>query len=203
MFEGNQATERKFKAIAENYDVIHLAMHTIIDNKNPMYSKLAFVDVRDSTEDGLLNTHEIYNMNFKAELAVLSSCSSGDGQMYKGEGVISLARGFSYAGCKSIVMSLWEVEDESSVKIMSYYYRELKTGKSKNEALHDAKLKFLKEAGPVKAHPYFWSTFIGIGDQAPLFRERHNTPYIISAIILFLMIPVVIVIRRKKQKNIS
>ena len=202
VFEGNQATERKFKAIAENYDVIHLAMHTIIDNKNPMYSKLAFADVKDSSEDGLLNTHEIYNMNFKAELAVLSSCSSGDGQMYKGEGVISLARGFSYAGCQSIVMSLWEVEDESSVKLMSYYYHELEAGKSKNEALREAKLKFLKEAGSVKAHPYFWSTFIGIGDQAPLFRERHDTYYIISALILLLVVPVVIVIRKKRQKKI-
>ena len=59
----------------------------------------------------MLHTYEIYNLELKGELAVLSACSTGDGKLQKGEGVISLARAFTYAGIPSVVMTLWDVED--------------------------------------------------------------------------------------------
>jgi CHAT domain-containing protein/Tfp pilus assembly protein PilF len=184
LYVDEQATENNFKKLAGNYDILHLAMHTIVDNENPMYSKLAFTQNVDSFEDGFLNTYEIYNMKYNARLAVLSSCKTGYGKIQKGEGVMSLARGFMYAGCPSIVMTLWEVSDRSGARLMKDFYKSLKKGKSKTLSLRDAKLEFLRKADQLKAHPFFWSTYVAIGDSSPLYPSR--TRYLLY-IIIFLV----------------
>nr|WP_249414486.1 CHAT domain-containing tetratricopeptide repeat protein [Marinifilum caeruleilacunae] len=163
------ATEQNFKNHASDYDVLHLAMHTIIDDENPMYSKLVFTQTEDSIQDGLLNTHEIYNMNFNARMVVLSACNTGDGKLQKGEGVMSLARGFFYAGCPSIIMTLWTVEDQTGSNLMTNFYSYLSQGLKKDEALRQAKLKYLETADPLKSHPYFWSGYVTMGDVEPLY----------------------------------
>jgi CHAT domain-containing protein/Tfp pilus assembly protein PilF len=199
------ATENNFKKLAGNYDILHLAMHTIVDNENPMYSKLAFTQNVDSFEDGFLNTYEIYNMKYNARLAVLSSCQTGYGKLQKGEGVMSLARGFMYAGCPSIVMTLWQVSDRSGARLMKDFYRSLKNGKNKTASLRDAKLEFLRKADQLKAHPYFWSTYVVIGDSSPLYPPRFRLLWII--IILFLITSAgtgaywYFIIRPKRSKN--
>ena len=106
VFINEKATEANFKKHASDYNVLHLAMHTIMRDDNPLYSMLAFtnVDTGDSIEDNRLYAYEIYNMKLNAQMAVLSSCNSGTGKMQKGEGMMSLARGFIYAGCPSIIM---------------------------------------------------------------------------------------------------
>jgi len=186
LYMDDQATENNFKKLAGNYDILHLAMHTIVDNENPMYSKLAFTQNVDSFEDGFLNTYEIYNMKYNARLAVLSSCKTGYGKIQKGEGVMSLARGFMYAGCPSIVMTLWEVSDRSGAKLMKDFYRSLKKGKNKTMSLRNAKLEFLRKADQLKAHPFFWSTYVAIGDSTPLYPSR--TKYLIIIIAALLIV---------------
>jgi CHAT domain-containing protein len=184
LYMDEQATEHNFKKLAANYDILHLAMHTIVDNENPMYSKLAFTQNVDSFEDGFLNTYEIYNMKYNARLAVLSSCKTGYGKIQKGEGVMSLARGFMYAGCPSIVMTLWEVSDKSGARLMRDFYKSLKKGKSKTMSLRNAKLEFLRKADQLKAHPFFWSTYVAIGDSSPLYPSRTKYLLIIIAALL-------------------
>lgn len=163
-----EASEENFKRFAGNYDLLHLSMHAIIDDTDPMFSKLAFTRGADSAEDGLLNTYEIYNLRLKCQLAVLSSCNTGKGKMLRGEGVMSLARAFIYAGCQGIIMSLWEVEDKTSVGLMGYFYKFLWNGKAKSDALRMSKIKYLDEADPLMAHPYFWGGFVFIGDDHPI-----------------------------------
>jgi len=172
IYMDNLASERNFKEHASDYDVLHLAMHTIIDDKNPMYSKLVFTQVPDSTEDGLLNTNEIYNMKFNARMVVLSACNTGDGKLLKGEGVMSLARGFFYAGCPSVVMTLWTVEDKTGSNLMTNFYNYLSQGIDKDDALRQAKLEYLKTADPLKSHPYFWSGYVTLGDIDPLYNNN-------------------------------
>jgi CHAT domain-containing protein/tetratricopeptide (TPR) repeat protein len=169
VYSGSSATESNFKKIAGNYDILHLAMHTVIDNKDPMYSKLIFTQDDDTINDGLLNTYEIFGLKLKAKMVVLSACSTGEGGYSKGEGVISLARGFVYAGCPSLLMTLWEVEDKSSVSLMRYFYGNLLKGQSKTKALREAKIKFLKEAKAENSHPFFWSSFVLMGNSEPIF----------------------------------
>jgi CHAT domain-containing protein/Tfp pilus assembly protein PilF len=165
-----EATEAKFKETSGHYDILHLAMHTLVNDQNPMYSKMAFTQQKDrEEEDGFLNTYEIYSLNLNSRMAVLSSCNTGSGKLEKGEGVISLARGFKYAGCPSIVMTMWPVEDNSSIRLMEYFYESLDQGKSKDEALRQAKMRFLENSDPLHAHPYFWAGYILIGDKSPLY----------------------------------
>ena len=135
VFLNEEATEANFKKYAPDYNVLHLAMHTIMKDDKPLESLLAFTNVNDSdtTEDNKLYAYEIYNMKLNAQMAVLSSCSSGFGKMQKGEGMMSLARGFIYAGCPSIIMTLWQVSDKSSSELMTSFYKYLKKGKSKQE----------------------------------------------------------------------
>ncbi|KKL46833.1 hypothetical protein LCGC14_2341630, partial [marine sediment metagenome] len=196
--------ESRFKQDAENYDILHLAMHTIVNNEDPMYSKLAFAQNVDSLNDGFLNTYEIYNMRFNARMAVLSSCKTGFGKLMKGEGVMSLARGFMYAGCPSIVMTLWEVSDKSGARLMQDFYQSLIKGKSKAEALQEAKLNFLKKADNLKANPYFWSTYVVIGDSSPIYEKSRNYLYWLGGLILAAGIFLIVMRRNqqtKKHKN--
>ena len=186
VFDDSKATESNFKKDAGNYDILHLAMHTIINDSLPMYSKLVFSPESDSINDGWLNTYEVYNMKLKARLAVLSACNTGSGKLRKGEGVVSLARGFLYAGCPSIVMTLWNVEDVSSAKLMIDFYKYLLKGYSKDEALRKAKLDHLANADPLKAHPYYWLGYVLVGDQTPLFSTK--VPYFIGLIIVLLFV---------------
>jgi CHAT domain-containing protein/Tfp pilus assembly protein PilF len=189
IYEGKEANEQNFKEKARKYKILHLAMHTLINDENPMYSKMAFTQSKGAVEDGFLNTYEIYNLELNSKLAVLSSCNTGAGKIHKGEGVISLARGFKYAGCPSIVMTLWPVEDNSSINLMKYFYQELKKGRNKPEALRKAKLKYLEEADPLHAHPYFWSGYIVIGDKSPVFKSIYERAlvYILPGILLVIL----------------
>ena len=177
VFLNEQATESNFKKYASDYSVLHLAMHTIMDDEQPLQSLLAFTNVEtsDTLEDNRLYAYEIYNMKLNAQMTVLSSCSSGFGKMQKGEGMMSLARGFIYAGCPSIVMTLWQVSDKSSSELMTSFYRYLKKGRSKQEAMRLAKIDYLASADDLTSNPYFWSGFVVVGDGTPIYRKSGVT----------------------------
>lgn len=165
----SKASEANFKKFAPKYGILHLAMHTIIDNKKPLYSKLIFSRPETgSDDDGLLNTYELFNLKLHGELAVLSACNTGTGKLEKGEGIISLARGFFYAGIPSVVMTLWEIEDYSSAELMSFFYQNLKKGMPKDVALQQAKLSFLEKSDKLHAHPYYWAGFVNFGTTDPI-----------------------------------
>jgi CHAT domain-containing protein len=171
ILKGDDATENYFRNNAEKYDILHLAMHAFINDSLPAFSSLAFtqIETEDPTKNGLLNTMDIYNFKLNAKLTVLSACNTGSGQLRKGEGIMSLARGFFYAGCPSIIMSLWEVEDESGTQIMTSFYKNLKKGKNKDESLRLAKLEYLESVSSRRAHPHYWLGFVSIGDNSALY----------------------------------
>jgi CHAT domain-containing protein len=205
IFEDKQATEANFKAKAGNYGLLHLAMHTIINDENPLYSKLVFYQNDDKQDDGLLNTYELFNMDLNAQLAVLSACNTGAGKLQRGEGVMSLARGFFYAGVPSIVMTLWSVEDYSGVELMTSFYSVLAKGKTKDEALRQAKLNYLQNSDQLKAHPHFWAAYVNIGDTSPLImskRIHHLWLYIGLGILLSVGIFYILVKRWNRRRLI-
>lgn len=134
-------------------------------------------------------------------MVVLSGCNTGSGKLQKGEGVMSLARAFLYAGCPSIIMTLWNVEDASSASIMVEFYRNIKNGFSKDEALRRAKSKYISEADPMKAHPYYWLGYVSIGKQTPLFKTKAR--YFVG-LIIFVFLAIVLekwYFKRKKRIN--
>ena len=165
-FVEEEASESNFKLHAPKYRFLHLAMHAFTDEEKPLKSGLIFTDTEDEVEDNVLHNYELYNMNLPAEMVVLSACNTGSGKVEKGEGVMSLARGFRQAGVPNIVMSLWQADDESTSIIMQNFYELLKEGKEKDTALREAKLNYL--AMNRKSFPYFWSAFVLMGDDAPI-----------------------------------
>jgi CHAT domain-containing protein/Tfp pilus assembly protein PilF len=172
------ATEENFRKFAPQSKIIHLATHAIINDDFPMYSRFLFSAPQTSLNDGLLQTYELYNMNLNSDLAVLSACNTGTGKLIRGEGIMSLARGFHYAGCTNVVMSLWQVDDKSTSQIMNYFYMYLKNGVGISEALRLAKIKYLENADEVKSHPYYWAGFIHIGNNQSLVFNKHIPPFI-------------------------
>ena len=195
------AQENTFKDKAPEYDILHLAMHTVINDTLPMFSKLVFSRPNQTTnDDGYLNTYEIYNMKLHARLAVLSACETGTGKLQKGEGVMSMARAFIYAGCPSIVMTLWQVEDKSGAKIMNDFYYYLSKGKRKDVALRMAKLKHLENSDPLTAHPHFWLGYVNIGNPDAI-KTSNDFYFILLVFVFALLIFADWYFRRKRKKN--
>ena len=167
-YTGTEATEQHFKEAVQPYSLVHLAMHGKADFDKPMNSSLFFANSEDSLQDNVLHAYEVYTLQLNAALAVLSGCETGLGREAAGEGLMSLSRAFSYAGCPSVVMSLWDINDKSTPELMTFFYEGLSKGLPKDEALRQAKLRFIKGANRITMHPYYWSAFITIGDPTPV-----------------------------------
>jgi CHAT domain-containing protein/tetratricopeptide (TPR) repeat protein len=166
---GNEANEYSFKELSSQYRILHLAAHAFVDEDDPLLSTLVFSPDNEGGEDGMLNVSEIYNLDLNASMVVLSACNTGIGNLKRGEGIMSLARAFFYAGVPDVVMTLWPVGDESCGKLMTDFYKNLARGKSKDEALRNAKLSFIREADPIKQHPFYWAGYIVVGDRKAVF----------------------------------
>lgn len=162
------SNEAFFKKEAAKYNLIHLAMHGVLNAENPLLSSLVFTEDGALEEDNFLHAYEIAQMELKANLVVLSACETGYGKFEQGDGIASLARAFMYAGVPSLVVSLWQVNDESTALIMKPFYENLAQGMSKDKALQAAKLAYIKAANGVEGHPAFWSPFIQLGDKRPV-----------------------------------
>ncbi|MCB9332605.1 MAG: CHAT domain-containing protein [Lewinellaceae bacterium] len=182
IFIDTSATEERFNQVAGNYRILHLSTHGKADDRVGDYSYLVFNPINDSLENELLYCRDIYNLSLNADLVVLSACETGLGKLSQGEGIISLARAFAYAGAKSIVNSLWSINDASTEQLMVGFYQGIKEGQSKSEALAKAKRRFLETPTATEQrryeklglrweefrHPYYWGGFILIGDNAPI-----------------------------------
>jgi len=165
-----------------------------------MYSKLVFSENKgDSLNDNILHTYELYGLNLNADLAVLSACNTSTGKIETGEGIFNIARGFLYAGCPSVITTLWQVEDKSSAKLNSNLYKYLKDGHSKAKALQLSKLDHLNSSVQVLAHPLYWAGYINVGNPNPI-----TTIYwhyiIISFALLLLASAIFLWLIKRKQK---
>jgi CHAT domain-containing protein len=160
---GPQATEARVKQLLPSARLIHLATHGLLDYGDPRaYGRLdvpgAIALTPDSTEDGLLTSAEILEMDLQAELAVLSACDTGRGRI-TGDGVVGLSRALITAGVPSVVVSLWAVPDAPTAELMTEFYRQLDQGQDKAQALRQAMLTTLEQ----HPNPRNWAAFTLIG----------------------------------------
>lgn len=165
---GTEATKQQFLDLAPNYRILHLSTHGEANNNDGDFSFLAFADSLGPRYQPLF-VNELYHLKLNADLVTLSACETGIGELKRGEGIISLARAFAFAGTKSILTTLWKTNDESSELLLNDFYKEIKKGEPKDKALKTAKMQYLKNPdhkGEI-LHPYFWAGFIGIGDMSP------------------------------------
>lgn len=165
---GVNATKQRFLDLAAKYSYLHLSSHARMNDEHPDYSYIAFTQASNEQldEEELLFVSDLYNTPLNAEMVVLSACETGLGKLSKGEGIISLARAFSYAGARSVITTLWRVNDQETANLMIDFYEQLQAGQSKDEALWQAKKRFLDEG--IHPHPYYWAGFMPIGNMSPI-----------------------------------
>ena len=173
--EGAAASESALKALAlRDFKVIHIAAHGIGNDAEPDRAALLMAPGSDS-EDGLWQSREIRQTRLNADLVVLSACETGTGRLEGQEGIMNLARAFLIAGAKSVVASLWQVDDRSTATLMGFFYEHLAAGLEIREALRQAQLDFIKEFGD-KAQPYYWAGFEVIGDGTRRINFKTDKP---------------------------
>ncbi|NLA50181.1 MAG: CHAT domain-containing protein [Bacteroidales bacterium] len=167
-YTGSNASISNFLKVITEPAILHLSMHLTSDSLNSRYSYLLFDRSSDSISDGRLYNYEISSLNIRSPLVVISSCNSGTGTLRQGEGLISIARSFRLAGASSVVRTAWEINDETSARIISRFYYYLSRGKFKDEALRLSKLDYLREIPPAFSGPYYWAAYEITGDTSPV-----------------------------------
>lgn len=162
LFLENQATEKNFKtAELSRYKYLHLATHAFASDTGSNRSGIVFHQTTGDEEDDILFSEEIYNLKLKNKLLVLSACETAMGKVVRGEGIIGLSRAFRYAGVENLLVSLWNVDDRSTARLMVLFYKNHLEGNSFSQSLRMAKLDLKNH--PVYSHPRYWAPFIFMG----------------------------------------
>lgn len=179
LYLGERATEERAKSLPPGHRYIHFACHGLLDSEFPLNSGLA-LSIPGHTvqrkETGVLQAWEIFEqLRLNADLVVLSACETGLGKEMGGEGLIGLTRAFQYAGARSVMASLWKISDRTTAEFMVRFYRHLKEGLTKDEALRATQMEFIR--GPIQvtndkgervefdaSAPYYWAAFQIYGD---------------------------------------
>jgi CHAT domain-containing protein len=151
-----------------NFNVLHLATHAFANEQNPFESGLLLDGGSHAGQKGVLTVSDLYHTSLPTELVVLSACNTGFGPVKRGEGVVSLAHGFAYAGSPAVAMALWPANDQTTRMVVTQFYKTLLEGNTKSNALTAAKRNYLRDADVYKGHPYFWAGMVFIGLNDPL-----------------------------------
>lgn len=197
---GAQATEQGFRSKAGEHGILHLGTHAQMNASNPMYSRLVLSKDGMGTDpdaDGYLHAYEIYELDLRAQLAVLTACETGIGRD-DGEGVRSLGYSFAYAGCPSLVMSLWSIDEKASSEIIARFYEFLADGLPKHMALRQAKLDHLASADAEFSLPYYWAGLVLVGDVEPVSMANSWREWLLPACGALLILAALLWWRKRK-----
>jgi CHAT domain-containing protein len=170
-FYGEKATKAQFLTLASSAKIIHLATHGQTNKDLGDYSFLAFSEKNLNSQEAILYAHELYNLSLSTDLLVLSACETGLGNYDIGEGINGFVKASICAGSRSLVASLWPVNDKHTRTLMRNFYLELKKGKPKNIALWEAKKQFFED-NKAESAPFFWAGFVLSGDVAPILFNK-------------------------------
>jgi len=144
----------------KRYRIVHFATHTILNNDYPDLSSLvlSLVDEKGSPQSGFLRLRDMYNLQLAAELVVLSACDTGLGKEVKGEGLMSMVRGFMYSGTPRVLASLWKIDDEATAELMTEFYKNLlQNNMTPAAALRQAQITQMQKKS--RQSPYYWAGF--------------------------------------------
>ena len=153
-----EANRDNFKQNTSQYSIIHLSTHGTSGNFSSPATLVFYDDV--------MLVNELYALeNCNPDLVILSACESGIGKLQKGEGTISIARAFQYAGAKNILFSLWKINDFATAQLMTHFYSNYSNNHSFFESNYNAKMDYLKDSSitNAKKSPYYWSAFVYYG----------------------------------------
>lgn len=167
-FTGDKAMKGRVVAEMENADVIHLALHAVVNEHSPLRSKLLFANDKSSAGADTLEIGELDNLRLPhTRVVVLSACQSGAGRYYDGEGTIGISRPFIAKGVPLVVASLWPVDSDATAELMIAFHKNRKIrGLSTAEALAFAQRALIADSDKRYRHPYYWAPFVTIGGYA-------------------------------------
>ena len=195
---GAAATKQQFINHANNYHIVQLATHAAANDSLPARSYISFYPGSIDT-DHILFAQEIYGLRLDStDLIILSACETGSGRLVHGEGLMSITRAFSYAGCPNLITSLWKATDRTTAFITIRLHFYLDKGYTKDHALQSAKIDLLK-SNDIPAQlktPDHWSHLVFIGDYEPGPRA---TPWYWLLLLLFL--PVIYLIKKIRSRG--
>ena len=176
IYLGSKATKKALMGLdLSQYSILHFATHAVMGDEVKWINQPSLIlspDLTGQPDDGLLKMSEIFNLQLNANLVVLSACETARGKMSRGEGIVGLTSAFLFAGSRSVVASLWDVNDESTSLFMEYFYAALKQGLPKGDALSKARRELMYSQIKIAAtgeeeslaSPYYWAPFILVGD---------------------------------------
>jgi CHAT domain-containing protein len=153
IYSGKRATRRMIRREAVEADFLHIATHVVFRTDNPMFSSFKL-------SDGSLTALDLYSMKCRTNLVTMSGCKSGIGALPDADELLGLTRGFLYAGARSLLLSLWDVNDQATCTFMATFYERWLSGASKAEAVRAA----IQVVRHTQAHPYFWAAFVLVGN---------------------------------------
>ena len=206
-FLNKNASKQLFMDHAGEHKIIHIGTHAENNNVNPELSRLVFAkNILDSVNinDNYLYTYEIYNQNLNSQLTVLTACETGKPTYQPGEGMISLAHAFNYAGSESILTSLWQIDEQSTAIILDHFYGYLEDGMPKDKALKRAKMNYLASAEGRTMHPQYWAGLVLMGDTSPIKLASEPNWWLLTTIglaLLFLAVYYYFIRKRKTSPN--
>ncbi len=204
ILSGSNATKSQFENLSAQFPVVHLATHAVANDANMLGSYIAFYGLKDQPDSlHRLYEREIYTLDLKsANLVILSACETGNGLLVNGEGIMSLSRAFSYAGCQSVVTSLWKADELSTAFITKQLHHYLQKGFAIDEALQQAKIDYL-ESNEVDArykNPAYWAHLVLIGNIDPITKPANNWPTEV-ALVIFSILITFWAIKKARHKN--
>ena len=202
ILKDSSATKDRFLQEANQFPVIHLATHAVADVSNTGGSFVAFYPGNKPKMETRLYMEELYGLNMdRTRLVIISACETGNGALVAGEGMISLARGFCYAGCPSVVNSLWKADDEATAFILSRFHTYLQKGWTKSLALRQSKIDYICNSA-FSSDPGYWANLILVGDPSPIVSGGSFLMGLLQWIAAALLLIFVyrIMYRRKKKK---
>ncbi|MBN2732432.1 MAG: CHAT domain-containing protein, partial [Balneolaceae bacterium] len=180
-FINDAATEQAFRQSAPKARILHMATHSEVSGRDPMFSSIYLSRGQQNSDNkfpGRIFAYELFELNLRNELIMLNSCESGSGSYLQGTGVVGISRALRYAGAQSLVLNLWSVNDMMASEFAVQFYKGINNGKTKSEALRDAKLHFLKTKN---ANPHYWGSYMLLGDEQAIVQPNKFTNNLVAA----------------------
>ncbi|MFA5814139.1 MAG: CHAT domain-containing tetratricopeptide repeat protein [Bacteroidales bacterium] len=198
IFENEQAGEQTLRRAFQRESVISLSTHGIMNPGHPMQSRLI---LNSSEPDGSLYLFEMMSIKIRSSLVILNACNTGTGKLQVGEGIMSMARGFQFAGVPSVITTLWPIDDQSSATVMKFFFQNLHEGMDQREALMKARNTFIDQATKATGAPYFWAGQVLIGNTGSLsIHHRINLLLIVISLILVALLLTSLMVFYKKVR---
>ena len=196
IFENEQAGEQPLRRAFQQESVIILSTHGIMDPNQPMQSRLL---LNPSETDHSLYLFEIMSLRINSSLVILNACNTGTGELQVGEGIMSMARGFQFAGVPTLISTLWPIDDQSTATVMKFFFQNLHDGMDQRDALMKARNTYLDQANKATGAPYFWAGQVLIGDPGRIsILHRVNSLFIVIPLILVAILFIFLMAFRKK-----